>query len=154
MITKLLRILLFTFLIPLFVVIAVLALPLIAAYQVYEFVALRWYCWRRHCWTYLVCSPRRAWHEFIENNLLPALPESVGVAWTSGPLVASKPLRRIFGAGAGKGKPYLAHVAALRTRVYPLHQLLQPLKSRSHRDESVQQELRTLLDQQLDALLG
>jgi hypothetical protein len=154
MLAKLLRISGFVLLLPLLLAVAVLAMPLVLLLQGYEFLRLRWYCWSSGCWTYLVCSPRRAWNEFLENNVLAALPEGVGVAWTSGQHAAAKPLQRLFGAGTGKGKPYFAHVGMLSTTVYPLHQLLQPLKAIARRDAETQEFLRGLLERELRNFLS
>jgi hypothetical protein len=151
---KSLHILLFALVLPVVLCIAVLAMPLVLLLRLYDFSRLRLYCRKTGCWTYLVCSPRRAWNEFLRNNLLEAVPEGVGVLWTSGAEAATPPLQQLFGAGAGKGKPYFVHVGALSTYVYPLHQLLQPLKANRRRDVAIQQELRLVLQRELANFLG
>ncbi len=131
--------------IPVCLAIAVACMPLVLASQLYDFLALRWYCWRQSCWTYLVCSPRRGWHEFIENNLAPAVPAGVRLVWATRSEPKSGPLRSIVAAGLGQGKPYLAHVEALRIRKRSLHNDLQSLKRHATIDEALRQGLREKL---------
>jgi hypothetical protein len=151
---KLLLVLFLVVLSPLLLVVAAFAIPLVLLVKLKDYLFLRWHCWRTNCWTYLVCSPRRRWHEFVANNLVPSLPNGVGVAWTSGPQRAPKPLRRMFAAGAGKGKPYFAHVNRFTIDIYPLHSVLHPMLPHGHRDESVQKQLRTLLARELNTFLS
>lgn len=150
---KVLWFLLYVALLPLLVAVAVAALPLVLLLQAWDFVRLRWYCWREQCWTYLVCSPRRGWHEFALNNLAAALPPGVHLLWTTG-AEAAGPLRRVLGAGTGRAKPYLAHVTLLSTRVRSLHDRLQSYKSHGRRESPVQAELRGLLGTELELVTG
>jgi|GEM_PF-1423356 len=63
----------------------VIALPVLIAFYVparlVESLTLRLF--RRRCAgrLYLVCSRRHNWHEFLTNNLIPALPNYIEVIW-------------------------------------------------------------------------
>lgn len=148
---KMLVVSLMTVLVPVFVAMAILALPLVALERLWDFSLLRWHCWRTNVWTYLVCSPRRGWNEFLVNNVLPAIPSGLGCIWTTrqGAKNGRRAENLLVWSGIGKAKPYLAEVRPFRVRYRSLNDRLQPLKSRSRVDEPTRQELQTLLGEEL-----
>lgn len=130
---------------PALVAVAILALPLVLLSQAWDFARLRWYCWRRGAWDFLVCSPRGGWHQFIENNLARALPGGLTLVWTTEGQSPRSPLRVLFSAGVGRAKPYLARVGWLHVTAHSLHNRLQTYKARSGVDAALQNELQELL---------
>jgi hypothetical protein len=132
---------------PLLAAFALLAVIVLAARRLYGWALLRWRSWRSGNWRYLVCSQRAGWHEFVINNLLPALPPGVSPIWVEYGRAPSNnaAVASILHCGAARPKPYLAEVGPLRTRVRPLHEELLPFKQFGRADHEVQRLLCELL---------
>jgi hypothetical protein len=96
------------------------------------------FCWRHQGKLFLVCDSRHACHDFLRNNLLPVLPNSVEVLWYSRRArQADWPhLNRL--AKPGFPKPYLARVTWRGIRFLSLNPLLRSLKRHQKRTERVQ----------------
>jgi hypothetical protein len=145
-------ILLFVCLSPLILAFVLLAMVAVTVLTAYAWIALRWQSWRSGVRCYLVCSSRRGWNEFVENNLLAALPPGVAPVWTGAPsdVLSRMALESLFSRGAGVPKPYLAEVRPLGIRICPLHERLLPLKTHGYKDAELQGLLRDVLQRELE----
>lgn len=130
-------------------------LALIVAVAVYQWARLRLDCIRSKQWTYLVCSPRHDWHEFLVHNVVPSLPAPVAAVWTAshGETKRVAPAG-VLSAGATVAKPYLAHVRAFGIRVLSVHETLLPYKAHAKKATKVQTELRRIIAQSYERIVG
>lgn len=139
--------------VPLFVVLAILGLPLVIAFQLWDFARLRWHCYRTHVWTYLICSPRRGWNEFLVNNVVPILPVGLGCIWaTRDRTPRRRPEDLLVWAGTGRAKPYLAEVRPLGIRIRPLNERLRSLKSHAKIDAAFQRDVLAVIEDEVRQL--
>jgi hypothetical protein len=81
----------------------------------------------------LICSRRHGWHDFIVNNVVPALPDDCTVEWTQSfrgwdPIVVALRWWRIRGE-----RPLLVHVGK-RVRGVSLQKELLPLRGIARKD--------------------
>jgi hypothetical protein len=138
---------------PLIIVLIALAMVAVLALQVYGWFALHQYCRRHGCWTFLICSSRHGWHEFLANNVLAALPQGVEPVWVnSGGHTGASQEAAPFSlrvAGAGLAKPCLARVKTIGVKTRSLHGRLLPLKTCAKKDADLQQLLRRMLAAEL-----
>ena len=96
----------------------------------------------------LVCSRRRQWGQFIDNNVLTVLPEGVHVVWydprrTGQPYPASA--LQVLGLGNVANRPYLIRYAGRRPEIHLLHEKLLELSHSTKRDPRVSSQVRSVL---------
>jgi hypothetical protein len=90
---------------------------------------------------YLVCTPRRNWHDFIRNNVIPIVPDHYRVVWSmsqrgGSPSVLLGEFMR--GHNFGIPKPYLVLVTPRGLVHRSLNATLAALKQHQERSERVQ----------------
>lgn len=146
--------LLLVLLMPLFVLIAILAMPLVLLFQAIDHLQLRSYCWRHQVWTFLIVSKRRGWHEFVDNNIRPVVPADVALLWCDEVVTPGSPMRWLVSGAIGQGKPCLVQVTPFHQRARSIHNRLQSKKSQRHIDPALQTLLREILREELTALRG
>ena len=126
------------------------AMTVVLALQVWNWFLLRRYCWTNKQWTYLICSGKRNWNSFVENNLLPAMPAAIAPVWFEEKREGEHvPRQSLLYSGAGLTKPYLAKITLLGIRSKSLHRSLFSLKARGKASENVQQEIRGILEAEI-----
>ncbi len=136
--------------------ILIVALPIIIALS--PFILLNGaishfrYLRRHRGRTYLVASRCRGWFDFIDNNVLPALPAAVVLVWCEEarrhsffpPPLGHLPRKHPH------ARPFLVHVTRFKMVPIPLHDALRPMKAASRkRDPAVQAQVRRILDEAL-----
>lgn len=149
-----------TLLSPLLLCILLLALPGAGVHALVTRLRQRRFRRRWAGQQFFVWHARGNWHDFVRNNVLPALPPAVRVLQERRP-PALRPqkrallreLRRVLPQryGAAPGRPWLFTVQRTGVTLVSLNEVLQAAKMRARRDPAVQAEVRALLD---DALRG
>jgi hypothetical protein len=156
MIKNLFFTLLFLVLLPLFIPIVLLAMVAVVVLASAAWVHLRYRGVRRGQWHYLVYSPKAGWNEFVQNNLLPALPQSIVPV----PVEEKRPspqrhyVASVLNAGTGVAKPYLATVLPIGVRVRTLNRDLWKLKTSAAHNAKLQDLLHRYLLEQTQAAQG
>lgn len=100
-----------------------------------------WFRVRHSGTTFVICSRRDGWHEFLVNNLVPIVPERTTVMWfeSASRNVAARSFPRSCQRALAKaGRPTLLTVVHGGIRVVPLHDELTPWKGYVARDAQVQ----------------
>jgi hypothetical protein len=138
-------------LVPLFLAVVLAMIVAMPCFTAALFIHVRWCAWRTDTWSYVVCSPRRGWHEFVTNNLQAALPAGVAMIWSTGRPHAAQSfvLHWLASYGNQAMKPCLVEVRPLRVRCRSLHEQLLPLKTFARKNSEVQQLLRKLIKAEL-----
>lgn len=149
---KLLSRLLFIGLIPLLALIATMAMPLVLIFQALDYVRLRYYCWKHGVWTFFVSNRRRGWHEFVDNNVRPILPEEIPLVWTCDIVLRESPMRWLYAAEAGLMKPCLVRVRWFGAEVRSIHARLKDFKWRRRVDLGLQDELARIVREEAEQL--
>ena len=94
---KIKSILLAILVIPLIIMAVVVSLPFILLMRIDELIKLRIFRKHEEGNVYLICTSKRNWHEFLNNNVIPVLPDNFRVIW-------AKPYRD------GKQKKIITHL--------------------------------------------
>lgn len=100
---------------------------------------------------YLVASRSRGWHEFIVNNVLPALPDHTSCVWVRPVRGQAATWRKpdvlcmLGRRSVNLSKPYLVIVRRNRCVIVPLHDWLIGLKGRRRKDAAVQRAVAGIL---------
>lgn len=68
-------------LIPLFVILFIIFFPLFVYEEILHFFVIRKFRHNNAGRSFLICSSRRNWHDFLQNNLIPILPDNFLVVW-------------------------------------------------------------------------
>ena len=129
---KIRNILLAFIFVPIIIVAVVCSLPFILLMRIDEIIKLRIFCRRESGNVYLICTSKRSWHEFLNNNLIPILPDNFRVVWVKpnrdgvhDEIIKHLDRARIYGIA----KPYLIFVTKNSLHPYSLNLELQKLKS-------------------------
>ncbi len=98
---------------------------------------------------YLLCSRRRGWFEFVQNNVAPVLPPNVHLIWHRtdyGP--EPDDVGRLLARSGvyGVSKPALIAVKKDRVQVRSLHADLVSLKATPARDEGIARQCREIIE--------
>ena len=140
---------------PLALVLLAVGFLLFLGFLLKEAVSLRMFRIREAGNVYLVCSSRRAWHDYLKNNLVPVLPAHVVVVWEKacGDRRSHTVLVNLRRSGVFcVSKPYLAAVSKRAIRVASLNSDLQHLKNCARVDDSVRQESAQIVEMKLEQL--
>lgn len=139
-------------LIPVFLVVAPVVFALSLTLSVSGWVWLRWHAWRSGNRHFVICSRRRGWREFVVNNLQPALPDGVELAWADQKtgFMRAQAIHLVLRSAHGLKKPCLAGLTPLGMRIESLHDELLPSKHCGEKDEQLQHMLRETLQRRLN----
>jgi hypothetical protein len=126
--------------------------PIWLPFVLVQLIQTRWRRYRfratRRGQLYLVWHARRGWYDFVRNNVLPRLPESVqAIQDRSNGGVELRDIRDGLGAAgrAGMTHPFLAMVGRRRIFVVGLHEALRPHSVYARRDAGVQAQVGPIL---------
>ncbi len=133
---------------PILLLIALILVPVVLPFRMVK--RLR-FLRRNDGLAFLVVTRRNGWFEFIQNNVVPALPPTVSCAWAHGtrterphPLFTYLPtLPR------PPPRPFLIQVDSYRLKLIPLHDDFWPLKALGKRDPQTQEAVLLLLNEKL-----
>jgi hypothetical protein len=98
---------------------------------------------------YFVGNRRHDWHEFVINNVLPAITPPMSLVWTeraSGSVRDQVLPESLWALLQGRKKPLLVLVTRNKYRIVPLHERLLEWKEHSRRSEFVQSQVRLILE--------
>ena len=138
--------------IPLIVVAVVLFLPFILIMQAKAAISLRVFRRREAGHVFLICTSRRNWHDFLNNNVIPVLPDNFRVVWHksvcggeySG-LMRHLTQSHIFGVP----KPYIVAVSPRALLHRSLNSALQELKTHPKKSKDTQQACLDIINKEL-----
>ena len=103
---------------------------------------------------FLICSRRRGWYEFLENNLIPAIPENIEPVWIESKYKDRK-VKPLFVAMnrfySPASKPFLLKVESNTLRRKSLNGILQNYKSKGKKDSSIHRDLNKIVEEQVAA---
>lgn len=152
---KLGKIALLILLSPLILVLLSIALPIIAYCSVRDAVSLRLFQRREDGNFYLVCTPRRGWHDYVRNNVVPILPPNVCVVWyrpsrglVPPPIISHVEHSKIL----GLSKPYLVRVGRSKIRAESLNLDLQEMKRHPATDNRVRIQSASVIQKKMSNL--
>jgi hypothetical protein len=104
---------------------------------------------------YLVCSPRRGWFDFIQNNVVPVLPPTIELAWyrVDHRAAADDMTFLLWRCGGYRAsKPLVMMVGEDEVRTESLHQALASLKPTVRKDAETQEKCRAIIAEALERL--
>lgn len=140
------------FLSPVLVPLAALFVVFALCVSVYHWLWLLYFCWTHVGREYLICSRRRGWEPFLQNNLVPILPEQISTVW----IEAAKPTADVLHAGRIANvffaKPFLIRVTRFRLLSVSLNPLLANPKCHGAVSESVRVEARRVVETALEGM--
>lgn len=114
---------------------------------------LRKFCKEKAGSSYLVCTRRSGWFEFIVNNVMPILPPNVSVVWPRrdrGQAVGGVELLLHWTPEAyGVSKPYLMALSPDGVKIESIHEDLVKLKGSRRKDRETQQKARKIVEDKL-----
>lgn len=155
------KMLLWGILVPLLLLVLLAALPIILVQCYFEESKakkrLRRLRKERAGCVYLICSRRRGWFDFIGNNVAPALPPTVELAWYKvNPRAATTADDLTFllwrCGGGGTSKPLMMMVGKDDIRTESLHEALVPLKTTVKKDTATQERCRAILAEAMERM--
>ena len=141
-------ILLSPLLLPLFIVVALLAI-LVACYHWLRFLV---FCLSHLDDVYLVCSRRRGWEPFLANNLIPVLPPYVKAIWIESTSTHKDLLRALRPRRCVTAIPFLALVTPTGIQCKSLNRLLVEYKQHGKPSNAMQDALRPFVEKTLQEL--
>lgn len=129
------------------VVLPLLAVVALAAALRDKF-ATWWFRVRHSGMTYIVCSRRDGWHDFVVNNLVPIVPERTKVVWFE-PASRNAAAREFPSSCrrnlAQAGRPALLTIVKGSVRIVSLQDKLLQWKPHVARDAQVQSQVRAIV---------
>lgn len=140
---------------PLVILFAIVASPFMIVMETRAAISLRVFRRREAGHVFLICTAKRNWHDFLQNNVIPVLPDNFRVVWhKSGrngeypDLIAHLARSRVFGVP----KPYIVAVTPRALLHKSLNHVLQELKAHPKRATPTQQACLEIINKELEAL--
>lgn len=112
--------------------IVLVGIPLVLFSETKTAISMHVFRRREQGHVYLICTSKRGWHDFLKNNVIPAVPGDVRVVWQEARRNDEYP--RIFAYLArsrvfGVPKPYLVRITARNPVCKSLNPALRRLKT-------------------------
>ncbi len=142
LLVAILLILLSPLLLPLFVVLSVVGI----AMGVCHWLWMLWYCITHLGELYLICSRRRGWQAFLENNLIPVLPSKVKVIWIEMPNEKRRFIQAIAAGRSAYSVPILALVTLGGIKFASLNRLLINKKHLGRSSQGTRDSVRPIIE--------
>ena len=104
---------------------------------------------------FLICSTRHGWREFVCNNIIPAMPQSVFVYWIKRRRqdpASTEMVRAVRLSGVQLRCPSLIQITRSRMDILPMHERLLGLKPKAKKEPSVQAEVRRIVAEVMASL--
>lgn len=128
----------------------ILVIPLILSCEMKDAISMRLFRRREQGQIYLICTSKRGWHDFLKNNVIPAVPGNVRVVWQKARRNDEYP--RIFAYLArsrvfGVPKPYLVRITARNPICKSLNPALRRLKTCPRKSRETQKACAEIIRQ-------
>lgn len=135
--------------------IILLGIPLVLFSETKAAISMHVFRRREQGHVYLICTSKRGWHDFLKNNVIPAVPGDVRVVWQEARRNDEYP--RIFAYLArsrvfGVPKPYLVRITARNPIYKSLNPAFRHLKARPRKSRETRQACAELIEQTLNEL--
>ncbi len=128
-------------------------MPIVAVQEGFRATRIWAFCRRRHGWFYLAGMSKRGWYDFLRNNVIPVLPDSVRMIWPRN--MHDVPYPRIRTAGRRPectSRPYLVYIGRRRIHWVSVNQSLQALKPFAKRSSETQAACRKVIERAMQEL--
>lgn len=146
MIRKLATIVLLVLLSPLLVPLAAILIVIALCVSVYSWFWVACFCWTHVGQVYLICSRKRGWEPFLQNNVTPVLPTEILPIWLESPAPFANVVRAGRLANVFLAKPFLIRVTRFRLLSAPLNSQLADLKCFGAVSELARRDVREILN--------
>ena len=151
------KVLLFVILSPLVVLIVVIGLPIAVCATLADHISLRRFRKKEAGSLYLICTPRRGWYDYLQNNVFPVLPCRVTrVVWhrpSRGKKIPRIVLQLQRSQIAFPRLPYLVAVFRNQMKAVSIHNDLLTMKQHPKRSEHIKSQSRGIVERRIEALL-
>jgi hypothetical protein len=133
----------------------ILVIPLILSCEMKDAISMRLFRRREQGRIYLICTSKRGWHDFLNNNVIPVVPDGVRVTWQKTGHSDEHPTifaYLVHSRIAGVPKPYFVRITARHPVCRSLNPALRPLKASSRKSWETQQACAQVIKQTLNEL--
>ncbi len=146
---KLLKLFKLILLSPLILCIGIIVLLIVLFLSLRDRVRYKRFCRSHNNEQFLVCTTRHGWKNFLENNVIPTLPQTVIVEWNTRRYRNQNPVNLCDFFWARPPKPFFARITLDGIKTTSLNDTLQTLKKSAKRDVMVQRQVRSILEEKL-----